>query len=269
MNARAEERNRIIADLSHSIKNLIATIIDPLQHLKQASTNDPQVIDNAIRGANLIREIVNAMNLSFKGSITDFHYDARHNDASGAMSIATIILESIKYSTGNMFDGKYFEKHMRRYFPSRDAYTHARIDWSEVSSDNDLERISTVISSHFLDPDIAIDGSESLVMGNEKGSAIKLLILVQEIILNAIKYAAFTPRDQRFLRIRFSAEDSYLAFFVENSYDPAVKVKSSGLGHVIIKNFATLLGSEPEIRTENNRYAVTIRFPHFWKKENT
>lgn len=268
LKAKIEERNRIIADLSHSIKNLIATVIDPLQIMKQDSTANPQIIDNALRGANLIREIVNAMNLSFKGSLSDFQYDARHNTDASAMSIADIILESIKHSVGNMFDGKYFGKFMRKYFPSREIYSLARAEWDKTSNCDTLADISATLSAHFFNPDISIGGAEIYVMGNEKGSAVKLLILFQEIILNAVKYASFVPREKRFIRIRFSAETSHMNFSVENPYDPDIRVKSSALGHVIIKNFGALLGTEPVIKTENSVYSVSLGFQNFWEKEN-
>jgi signal transduction histidine kinase len=266
-NAKIEERNRIIADLSHSIKNLIATVIDPLQQLKQSETAQPQVIDNAIRGANLIREIVNAMNLSFKGSIDDFRYDARHNDSPDAMSVEQMVLESLEHSAGNMFDGKYFEKFMRKYFPSREIYAKARSAWSEATSQSTLEPILQTLADHFFDPEISLENAADFRIGNEKGSAVKLMILFQEMIFNAVKYAAFVPRENRFVRIGFEEKGEKLVFRVENAYDSSVRVKSSGLGHVIIRNFAGTLGTEPEIRNQDNIYAIEVQFPNFWKED--
>jgi len=108
--ARIDERDKVIADLSHSIKNLISTIIDPLENLKKEKNIEPNLItiQNALRGANLVREIVNAMNLSYKGSLDDFDFDAAHNTGRGSMSLEDIMMESLKCSVRNMFDVKYF-----------------------------------------------------------------------------------------------------------------------------------------------------------------
>ena len=136
--ARIDERNKIIADLSHSIKNLISTIIDPLENLKQESVVKPLVINNALKGANLIREIVNGMNLSFSGSIDDFYFDAKSNKGKDRINFKNIIIESLKYSIGNMFDGKYFSNSMRKYFPAKSVYLKAK----SRSIRNSVERIT-------------------------------------------------------------------------------------------------------------------------------
>jgi len=93
--ARIEERNKIIADLSHYVKNMISSVIDPLENLKSETEIKPIIIQNALRGANLIREIVNAMNLSFKGSIDDFYYDAVHNTGKEKLDFKTIFYKNI------------------------------------------------------------------------------------------------------------------------------------------------------------------------------
>ena len=207
------------------------------------------------------------MNLSFKSSIDDFIHDVQHNQSGEAMSISRMVTESLKHSAGNMFDGKYFEKFMRKYFPTKDAFIQARDRWSEATADNDLDRITAALSEHFLRTEISLDGAEEFLMGNEKGSAVKMLILIQEMILNAVKYAAYVPKDQRFMSIRLTEEAQQLAFTVENTYDPAIRMKSSGLGHVIIRNFAVILGDEPSITKEDGIHTITVRFPHFWNKE--
>ena len=141
---RSEERKKIIADLSHSIKNLISTVIDPLENLRQEPSIKPQVIENALKGANLIREIVNAMNLSFKGSIDDFRYDAKHNTDTESQDLKSILIEALKHSVGNMFDGKYFGTFMREYFPEKSLYLNAKEEWSTLSQSNDLNEFPAI-----------------------------------------------------------------------------------------------------------------------------
>ena len=101
-------------------------------------------------------------------------------------------------------------------------------------------------------------------MGNEKGSAIKLLILFQELILNAVKYSGFVEKQERLLRIHFSSDAEQLLLKVQNRFNPTVKVKTSGIGHVIIENFAELLNTKPIIDKDNNMYSIVITFKNFW-----
>jgi two-component sensor histidine kinase len=266
--ARMEERNKVIADLSHSIKNLISTVIDPLENLKEEKVVKPAVIQNALRGANLVREIVNAMNLSFKGSIEDFYHDARNNTDKGRMDMQSIIVESLIYSIGNMFDGKYFSNFVRKYFPSKGIFEEAKSEWTRISQSNDIQKITTYLQKYFLQIDLSIVHAANHVVGNERGSAIKLLILFQEIISNAVKYSAFVNQERRFLRIVFDCDPEQVSLKVENRYQEKVKTKTSGIGHVIVENFARLLNTEPVIKKERGIYFVEIKFVNFWGKES-
>lgn len=266
--ARVDERNKIIADLSHSIKNLISTVIDPLETLKQEKEENIPVIQNAIKGANLIREIVNAMNLSFNGSIDDFYYDAGHNTGKDAISLQYIIVQSLKYSIGHMFDAKYFENFLRKYFPGREIFKEAKDEWTQKSQTNNIEELLPFIQKYFFDINLDIPNAADFVIGNEKGSAIKFLILLQELIFNAVKYSAFMKKDIRFLNITLAGNDEQIIIKVENRYKKAVKTKTSGIGLVIIKNFAKLLETEPVIIKGHDIYSVEIKFLNFWKEKN-
>ncbi|MDW7679796.1 MAG: tetratricopeptide repeat protein [bacterium] len=154
--ATIEERNKIIADLSHSIKNLISTVIDPLDNLRDEQEFKPHVIENALKGANLIREIVNGINLSFKGSIDDFYYDAKNNAGKDSVDFSTIIFESLTYSINNMFDGKYFSTFVRQYFPTKSSFQMAKNDWAKISSD---KTISEAYQSFLKKYDKALNAS--------------------------------------------------------------------------------------------------------------
>jgi tetratricopeptide (TPR) repeat protein len=263
---REEERKKIIADLSHSIKNLISTVIDPLENLKQEASVKPQVIENALRGANLIREIVNAVNLSFKGSIEDFRYDTAHNTDSDSQDVKAIITAALKHSVGNMFDGKYFGIFMRKYFPEKPLYLAAKAEWSNLSQANSLDQLQPFLETYFFNPDFDLNQAEQFVIGNQKGSIIKLMILFQEMILNAVKYSSFIDRKSRFLKIRFEASGPDVSILVENPFDAQTKVKTSGIGHVIIQNFAQLLDTTPVIKNDGGIYSVQIRFQNIWKE---
>jgi tetratricopeptide (TPR) repeat protein len=264
--ALVDERNKIIADLSHSIKNLISTVIDPLENLKQEKIVKPAVIRNALRGANLVREIVNAMNLSFKGSIEDFYYDARINTDKGKMDLESIINASLIYSIGNMFDGKYFSNFVQKYFPTKSVFEEAKPQWTLISQSSDVQEIMGFLQKYFFEIDLAIVDGSKYVMGNEKGSAMKLLILFQELILNAVKYSAFVSKEQRFLHIKFDPDPRQMSVRIENRYKEKAKAKTSGIGHIIVENFAKLLNTKPVTKKDSDIYSVEIKFVNFWGK---
>lgn len=265
--ALVNERNKIIADLSHSIKNLISTVIDPLENLKQEKIVKPAVIRNALRGANLVREIVNAMNLSFKGSIEDFYYDARNNTGKGKIDLESIINESLIYSIGNMFDGKYFSNYVRKYFPTKNIFEKAKSEWTRISQSNNVQEIMEFLQNYFFEIELAIVDGSKYMMGNEKGSAMKLLILFQELILNAVKYSAFMNIEKRFVHIKFDHDPREISIKIENRYKEKTKTKTSGIGHVIVENFAKLLNTKPIITKNVDIYSVEIKFENFWREK--
>ncbi|MEA2103227.1 MAG: hypothetical protein U9P79_01105, partial [Candidatus Cloacimonadota bacterium] len=264
--ARIEERNKIIADLSHSIKNMLGTVIDPLENLRGEKEVKPKIIDNAIRGANLIREIVNAMNLSFKGSYEDFAYDSKHNEGEDSLSIELMIIEALKHSVSNMFDSKYFGNFMRNYFPTKVIFTSAKSAWKQISNSNEIAEIEKFMNEYLFKTDFVLESAEKFVTGNEKGSAIKLQILFQEIIFNAVKYVGFANFEDRILKIHFTASKEKVALLVENSYKPAEKTKTTGLGHVVIENFSKLLRTKPEIKKTDKNFSLQVKFHNFWQK---
>ncbi len=266
--AKIEERNKIIADISHSIKNLISTVIDPLEHLKQGAGKERIIIENALRGANLVRGIVNAMNLSFKGTIDDFYYDAEHNTGKESLDVKRIIMDSLKYSVSNMFDGKYFANFMRKYFPSKPIYIEAKSKWGEISQTENFDSIFPFLKEYFFEINLVLNDAEKFVIGNEKGSAIKLLILFQELILNAVKYSAFVPKEKRLLNIYFLSNPNRISIKVENRFKSDVKTKTSGLGQVIIKNSAELINTTPRINKDGDIYYVELMFENFWEKKH-
>ena len=260
-----DERNKVIADLSHSIKNLVNTIIHPLKNLKKEKDARPLVIDEALRGANLIREIVNAMNLSFEGSVEDFYYDARNGSRTDMQSV---FVESLIYSVGNMFDGKYFPNFQVEYFTSEDILDKAESEWAYISQNKDLQEMTDFLREYFFEADFSFDGAADYAMGNENGSAIKFLILFQELILNAVKYSAFVSREDRRLQIQFTDTSKQIAVRIENRYNEKINVSTSGIGHVIVENFCKLMETEPVVSKKNGIYAVEVRFVNFWEEES-
>lgn len=268
--ARIDERNKVIADLSHSIKNLISTIIDPLENLKKEKNIEPNLItiQNALRGANLVREIVNAMNLSYKGSLSDFYFDATHNTGKDNIDLETLVIEALKYSVGNMFDGKYFSNFVQKYFPTRDIFNEAKTSWEYISQTSNKQDLMSFLEKYFFHIEISSVAGEQYILGNEKGSAIKLLILFQELIFNAVKYSAFVEKELRCLNIELAINSDSISIRVANRFIDNLATKTSGIGHIIIDNFAKLLQAQPEVRQKEGVYSVYIEFSNIWGKRN-
>jgi len=128
-----------------------------------------------------------------------------------------------------------------------------------------LKSLEQFLKSYFFETDFSFENAKSYSIGNAKGSAVKLLILFQELILNAVKYSAFVSKEKRFLRIRFISNADTISVKVENPFDENTKTKTTGIGHVVIQNFATLLNTEPVISKENSIYCVVIQFKNLWK----
>ena len=264
-NIRLNERNKIMANISHTVKNMLSSVIDPLEKIKETGEAKPVVVDNAIRGANLIRSLVNAMNLSFKGSIEDFIYDVQNNTYENSSSVDEMFIDSLKQAISTTFDGKYFKKFVDNYYPTKAIFLEAKQKWSDISQFNDIEKILSFMDKYLMKTTLDISKAKEFVIGDDKGSALKLLILIQEIILNAVKYSSFVSKDLRNLHIKFNADNKNISISVSNVFKPNVQFKTSGLGNEIIKNFSKLLQTKPIINTENNLYTVEIRFKNLWR----
>jgi hypothetical protein len=125
--AKLAERDRVIAELSHHIKNIVSsTVIDPLENLRVANEYKQYIVEDALKGAGIIRQIVNAMNLSFKGSLEDFEHDAVNNSGRNSMDLQNIVIESFRYSIANIFEGKFFGNFTHEYFPTIEKYNEAK-----------------------------------------------------------------------------------------------------------------------------------------------
>lgn len=261
-----DERNRILSNLSHSIKNMLKSVIDPLIKLREEIPQKTVIIDNAIKGANLIREIVNAINLSFKTTLEDLKWDVI-NPGKESMNLQDMVVDSLRFSISNMFDSRYFPAYSEKYFPrslgSAD-YDRIRKHWNEVSAGS-VQEMKSFLDKYMFCLELSLDESRDYHVGNEKSSAIKLLILFQEIIFNAVKYASYSPFPKRMVSISLSSHGNILELSVKNSYNPKVQAKTTGVGKVVIENFARVLGCEPRIETDNHTYSITLEFQNLWR----
>jgi tetratricopeptide (TPR) repeat protein len=262
-----KERNRIISNLSHSIKNMISSaIIDPLALMKPSSNIDTIRIKEALKGADLIRQMVNAMNQSSIGTLADFIYDAHHTTKESVF-LSDLIYQTLVYSIGNMFDGKYFGEFQRAYFPDKAVYLKAYSQWEAIIQSNDMSFLQSYLQEFFFDMEISLVDIESLKLGDEKGSSVKFLILLQEILLNAVKYSAFVERQKRFLALKLQANSESIELYVSNSFKQSNQIKSTGLGNEIISNFAKLLETSPQISKDEGIYSLELIFINIWRND--
>jgi len=216
-----------------------------------------------------VREITNAMNYSLKGSIADFYHDAEHNQGHDAQTLAGMVNTSLRNSVSNMFDTKYFSNFSKNYFPDRDSFFLSKNDWTNLGADMETDRIANFIEKYLTKIEIELNEVGNLAIGNDKGSAVKLLTIIQEMILNAIKYTAFVMREKRFISIKLSGNKKYLTLSVKNKFKPQVKAKTTGMGLVILRNFAEMLKTTLEIDTANEIYSAKFKMPNFWKGSKT
>ena len=104
----------------------------------------------------------------------------------------------------------------------------------------------------------------------ELPESLKLLILFQELILNAVKYSAFVKKDERFVSIQMSSTSNHISILVKNRFNLRKRARTTGIGHVVIENFAKLLQTDPVIKKDNDVYSVEITFYdscsiHLWR----
>ncbi len=268
--ARIEERNKVIQDLSHSIKNLVASVVDPLNELSERFTEERVTIQKALRGATLIRETVNAMNLSFRGRLEDFAMDAdeavQHPEKS--VSLEHLIEVSLQCSVNNMFDGKYFADFVHQYFSTKAIYDEAQAAWAAVHTEAGTKSMVAFLEKYMFEisleypPDI-----KEFRLGDRYNSPLKLTLLFQELLLNAVKYACFTERKDRCISIRILADDQLLSLVIQNAYVPERSARTTRIGNEIIQNFVKLLEGTMSVDKTNTIYTTAVKFPNIFNSD--
>ena len=268
-NAKEAERIRIISNLSHSIKNLVRSVINPLHNLRQELPEKINTIDLALRAANLIREMVNAINASQSINIQNFIWDAQHPDGE-SLTLKEIVHACLVYSIGNMFDFKYFNVFSANYFPRSLGISErglVQMQWEQVSVSGNLDQVLEFAKQHLFKCSVDLDSIADLRIGNAKSSMVNLTILFQEIIFNAIKFSSFVPLDQRFVSIKLTQKHDQIRLDVSNSCDPETIARSTGQGMGIIKDFAKGLNCIPVINRTDTTYSITLEFNNIWRND--
>lgn len=256
----AEERRKVLFEMSHSIKNLVASISEPLEILQKQLADSPQgrTIGNALAGTGLIRDLAMGVHMSLRGEVGAWRKDVLKPDF-GAITLDTILLKALKHAISNMFDGKYFGRFARNYF-ARDLQTFMQAE-AEWNSADTAQQAFACINRYFLDFTLDSHGADlKIPVGDQDGTATKLLILFQELLLNAIKYSSLVERSSRFLKIDISVTPEMWDVTISNSAVESRTTKSAGLGLSVINNFAKLFEAAYSPVFKDGVYSANLKF---------
>lgn len=265
-----EERNRIIKNQAHDIKNILSSIISPLMYL-QRRIHKPQ-IEQALKQVDVLSKMVNSTSLSYSGSPEDFFYDAQNN-AKG-ISLREMIVTSVESSLANIVeDIDYYAIFREQYFPDDAIREKALAEYRELQEIPTSERFAALqkfSQKYMCKLEIDFGGSDSLVLGDKKSSGVKLLALFNELIFNAIKYSAFVNENKRFVSICCTNDDKNVYLKIKNSYSGDSEIKTTGTGNLIVDNLiAVMKGKVYRDKTEDSQFITKIEFANFWKGGNS
>ena len=256
------------ANLSHSMKGSIASIQGALQYVindDKLDNSNRITIRRALRNLNLMRDKAFSINHSYSGTVEDFSYDT-HNPDTTAFDFQQLVLQSLYDGLNNIFDGTNFGKFQAGYFPRNDDRETQRellIQAKQALQELDEHTIDDVVNytkQYFFDLEIKLTGVDDYRIGNSKSSGLKMLVLFQELILNAIKYASFVERAQRKLSINVTVLNEFIEIEVNNSFLPRLREKSTGMGQFIVKNVAKSWAAKYEVEKIHSAYSVKFNF---------
>lgn len=263
-NAREAERKEMMNRLAHNIKGIISSISFPLERMKREVPEKARKLDEAIRGSNLIREMVNTINYSYNTKIDHIKYDILHAGKDSG-SIYDMLLTSLRDSITNVLYDKHFSQYRDQYFVSSETHNKAIEEWETIFTDPTWVAIDSFARKHLFALECNIDNAKQYKVGNDMGSYLKLSMMFLEIVLNAVKYSAYVPKMDRKVSISFCLSESHLIFNVSNRFNPDIKAISTGIGHFIIKNYSLVLDCKPDIHIENEIYSLTMKFHNYWR----
>lgn len=259
---RAEERQAVLYEMSHHIKNLVVSVIDPLENMVgTVPDNSKHVLADAINGANMIRQIVFFITNSYRSTVEDFLYDLS-NPENNPQTIESLFESTLRASVANMFDKQTHGKYMREFFRSKDFFAKAKKDWYDT---RDLSGVIRFMNETMnIKTDIALDSFQSIRIGDAKGSATNLAILFNELIMNMLKALAYVPEKDRLFLVSLEKDDDMIVFHFANTSINAGTI-SHGYGKTIVTNIAKGLGGTLSSQTNGNQYSVEMNLPFFKK----
>lgn len=258
--ARADERQNILYEMSHHIKNLIVSVINPLESLiGNIPEDDRFVLETAIKGADMIRQIVFFISNSYRCSEDDFHYDL-NNPMETPQTLGSLFENTLRASIASMFDKQAHEKSMRRFYPTRNAFDEAKKTWF---SSNTLYDVLIFMEKHMnIKVEISLEAFKDIIIGNTKGSATNIAILFNELTMNMLKALAIVPESSRFFSIKMKKEGENLILEFRNSVRTTI-TNSSGYGKTIVANIVTGFGGTVSYDFIDSFFEVKLALPLF------
>lgn len=258
---RAEEKERIMAILAHSIHGLLlSSVLRPMQKMKRKKIDDGMgCIDDALEGLEVLREVVEAVKLSKSGTNADFLADLK-NHGETAISIGDIINRAFYATITNMLTDKFSGNCGLEYFPTTDVLHEADENLGNVDRGNKEALIS--FTKEYFQMDITLDCPKSvknLLIGNEFKSASRLTVLFQELFQNAFKNAAYVEPFKRSISLILQQNDDELNVTMCNRYNASRERPDTRIGMEIIDGFLRHIGST-DFQTSDKENLYTVSF---------
>lgn len=269
--ARLEERDRIIRNQCHNIKNILRSVTSPLNCIKQGDKSE-YLIDEAIQHAQVIGRLVDGMSLSYSGTKEDFIFDANHGD--NGLSIEDMLYKSLEVSVANIIeDFSYYAPIWKNYFKNKKEFEPANLEYKNLlmlkggNKDKYYKAFFKFICKVMFQIDCKINLSREYLIGNTKSSDLKVLSMINELIFNSIKYVSFVNYPERMIEISASDNSEHIILTVKNSYINNCEYKTTGIGTSIIDNTLKIMSADPiYIEKDDVSYKITVRIPNFWKE---
>ena len=255
-----EQNNKIYADVSHRIKNIIQSIQTPLLDILDWAEKK-QSIKNVVKGTQIISDMVNLSSHSYSASIEDFIYDANNN--SNKISIESLIIDSIKKVIPNMFDGKHFNNETRNYFTKKEHEIARKEFADKIENSNELDTIINYLERYFFKTKIDITNSADKKIGNDRNSETKLAIIFVELILNAFKNASYVDKSKRIFSLSTKFDENF-TFSISNSYLQKRTIKTTGFGLDSVNRMLISLNGRLAIE-KNKIYNTDLIILNIWE----
>ncbi len=263
---RAEERQNVLYEMSHHIKNLVVSVIDPLENLAgNMPPEDKFVLETAIKGASMIRQIVFFITNSYRFTVEDFLYDLS-NPVETPQSLGNLFENTLRASVASMFDKQTHDKYMRLYYPTRESFMAAKNNWYEAKT---LADVFAFMGKHMnIEVSVDLHSFERIILGNKKGSATNMAILFNELTMNMLKALAIVPANERSFFITTKEEGEYLCLFFKNACRNS-KTVSKGYGKTIVANIVKGFGGTLTYNEDERFFEVMTQIPFFKQSPTT
>jgi len=257
----AKAKDELMQSFSHKMKNSFPKSIANLENLEAELPQAKDEIDTAIKQIRHLEKLAHSINFSFKGSIEDIQFDIQ-NPVNGR-SFKSMILGALDNSIENLLDKSgVYSVYTSRYLdlPTK---KNARAEYSKLSL-KDYGNLQEFLSKYFLELKIEFGNSENYIIGNSRHSQVKFAEIIEELVFNALKYAA--SAEKRYLNINFTTDQDMIVLVIENSCIAANnQLKTSGLGRQIVKNTLEALKIDYEHITDEASYKAVVKIPDWWK----